>query len=174
MPEEVILVDEEDREIGKMEKIRAHQEGRLHRAFSIFIFSPDGRMLIQKRAKEKYHCGGLWANACCSHPRPGETLEEAVHRRLREELGFDTELKEAFHFIYRATFPNGLTENEFDHVFIGFYSGPVQPNKEEVEEIKWVAPEEILEDMRKNPERYTPWFRIALEKVLEKTKEFNH
>lgn len=168
----VILVDENDNEIGTEEKISAHKKGLLHRAFSIFIFDSKGRMLIQKRKKDKYHSGGLWTNACCSHPRPGEDINEAVHRRLKEEMGFDTQLKEIFSFIYKATFDNGLTEYEYDHVFIGFYDGDVHPNPEEAEDYKWIEVEELTKDVAQHPEKYTVWFKIALPKVTEHFKRF--
>ncbi len=127
--EEVILVDENDNELGKEEKLKAHKEGKLHRCFSILIFNSKEELLIQKRAKNKYHSGGLWANTCCSHPKPGEDTEIAAHRRLKEEFGFDCELKQLFNFTYKKTFDNGLTENEFDHVFIGITNSEPIPNK---------------------------------------------
>lgn len=165
--EKVILVDEKDREIGTEEKLKAHKNGgKLHRAFSVFIFNSKGEMLLQKRAKTKYHSPGLWSNACCSHPRPGETLEEAVHRRLKEEMGFDCKLKEAFSFIYRAEVGNGLTEWEFDHVWIGRFDGKPRPDIEEAEEWKWINIEELKKDIKEHPENYTPWFKIAVEKVV--------
>jgi len=166
MSEKVILVDENDREIGVEEKIKAHEDGKLHRAFSIFIFNSKGEMLLQRRAKHKYHSGGLWSNACCSHPRPNESLEDAIHRRLKEEMGFDCKLKKAFHFIYEVYLDNGLKEHEFDHVFIGVYGGDVNLNLDEVMDFKWICIEKLLEDIQKNGEKYTPWFKIALKRVL--------
>jgi len=163
----VVLVDENDKEIGVEEKIKAHREGRLHRAFSIFIFNSKGEMLLQQRARHKYHCGGLWTNACCSHPRPGESLNDAVHRRLKEEMGFDCELKEIFSFIYYVEFDNGLKEHEFDHVFIGLFDGEVKPNPDEVQDFKWVKIEELVKDIASNPDKYTYWFKLALPRVLE-------
>ena len=169
--EKVILVDEKDNEIGTEEKIKAHQNGgKLHRAFSIFIFNSQGQMLIHKRAKTKYHSPGLWTNACCSHPKPGESLKEAVHRRLKEEMGFDCELEEAFSFIYKADVGNGLTEWEFDHVFIGRFDGEPEPNPEEVDDWKWMNIDELKKDIEQNPEKYTPWFRIAFERVVNHLK----
>jgi isopentenyl-diphosphate delta-isomerase len=167
--EEVILVDEEDDEIGVEEKMRAHSTDspKLHRAFSVFIFNPEGMMLIQKRADSKYHSPGLWTNACCSHPRPGETTEEAAHRRLKEEMGFDTFISEAFEFIYKAEFDNGLTEWEYDHVFIGTHDGDITPDPDEVGDHKWMDPEELRIDIDKNPDDYTPWFKLALKQVFE-------
>ncbi len=165
--EKVILVDEKDREVGVGEKLDVHRRGLLHRAFSIFVFDSSGRILLQRRAKKKYHCGGLWSNTCCSHPRPGEPLEKAVHRRLEEEMGFDTDLKRIFSFIYRVEFDNGLSEHELDHVFIGFYDGPVRPDPDEADDFAWVEPEKVLKDMEENPEKYTYWFRLSLPRVLE-------
>jgi isopentenyl-diphosphate delta-isomerase len=165
--EMVILVDENDKEIGTGEKMKTHKEGKLHRAFSIFIFNSKGEMLLQKRAKSKYHSGGLWSNACCSHPRPGEYLEQATHRRLKEEMGFDCDLQKAFHFVYKTNLDNDLTEHEFDHVFIGEYDGEVEINPNEAEDFKWVIMDSLKKDVEKNPENYTVWFKIALREVLK-------
>jgi len=167
MEEKVVLVDENDREIGIEEKLKAHKEGKLHRAFSIFIFNSKREMLLQKRAKNKYHSGGLWSNACCSHPRPNEKLEEAAHRRLKEEMGFDCRLRKAFHFIYKVEFDNGLKEFEFDHVFVGRYDGKVNPNPEEAEDYKWMDLKTLKKDVEANGEKYTYWFKVALPKVIE-------
>lgn len=164
--EEVILVDESDNEVGTGEKIQVHREGKLHRAFSIFVLNPEGSLLLQKRAESKYHCPGLWSNTVCSHPRPGETTEKAAHRRLMEELGFDCDLTEIFSFIYKVKFDNGLWENEFDHVLTGRYEGPVRPNPEEVSEVMWVSPESLKKGIKENPGKYTYWLRRAIE--LEK------
>lgn len=161
MQEEVILVDTRDEPLGTMEKMEAHQKALLHRAFSIFIFDRQGNMLLQQRAATKYHSPGLWTNACCSHPRPGETVEQAGLRRLHEELGFVTPIRKAFHFTYRAHFDNGLTEHEFDHVFTGVYDGPMQLNPEEVSAISWKAIAAIAASLQQQPERYTAWFAIA-------------
>ena len=168
MAENIILIDEEDNKIGVIEKLEAHKLGKLHRAFSIFVFNTKGEMLIQQRAKEKYHCGGLWTNTCCSHPRPDEITEEAVHRRLKEEMGFDCVLREAFKFTYYSRFENGLTEYETDHVFVGISDTEPVINKEEAMDYRWTGMRELLEDMEKNGENYTPWFRIAIEKMREK------
>lgn len=164
--EHVILVDENDTEIGTEEKMNAHREGKLHRAFSVFVFNSEGRLLLQQRAKSKYHSGGLWANACCSHPRPGEGLEEAAHRRLVDELGFDCHLKEAFSFTYKAKFDNGMAEHEFDHVFIGRYDGSVRANPDEVESWKWVGVDELSNDIKENPGRYAYWLKAVIERVV--------
>jgi isopentenyl-diphosphate delta-isomerase len=166
--DELILVDEQDNPVGYETKLAAHQNGgKLHRAFSVFIFNPAGEMLLQRRATTKYHFGGLWTNACCSHPRRGEDTLEAAHTRLRHELGFDTELRELFSFVYRAPDPtSGLTEHEFDHVFVGEFDGTPSPNVDEVGEVKWIAPGELLADVRANPQAYTPWFSLVVERML--------
>lgn len=163
--EEVILVDKYNNQIGICEKLKAHKEARLHRAFSIFIFNSKGDLLLQQRAKEKYHCGSLWTNTVCSHPRPNETLDNGVHRRIKEEMGFDCELKELFSFVYRAEFENGLTENEYDFVFIGKYDNEsIMPNPDEVMDYKWISITDLKDDVLKNPKKYTPWIKIILEK----------
>ena len=166
MEEWIILVDENDKEIGIDEKIKVHREGKLHRAFSIFVFNSKGELLLQKRAKTKYHSGGLWTNTCCSHPRAGESLGKNVHRRLKEEMGFDCELKEIFSFTYHATFDNHLIEHEYDHVFIGKFDGEPAPNPEEVDHWKWMDMEELKAEVQKNPDNYTYWFKTAIDKVL--------
>jgi len=165
MGEFVVLVDEKDNEVGTMDKLKAHEEGLLHRAFSILVFNSRNELLLQQRAKSKYHCGGLWTNTCCSHPRQGEPLEQAIHRRLKEEMGFDCQLKEEFSFIYKATFDNGLTEHELDHVFIGHYDADPVINKDEVEAFKWISLPDLREDMLANPEKYTPWFITIIERL---------
>ena len=162
---EVILVNNEDREIGTCEKMEAHHEGMLHRAFSVFVFDREGRMLLQQRAKHKYHSGGLWTNACCSHPQPGEETLLSAKRRLREELGFDTEIEKAFDFVYRAEFENGLIEHEFDHVFAGEYNGEIDFNRDEVMDIAYKTVEQIHNQLRTEPEKYTPWFHLAFPKI---------
>ncbi|UCG95272.1 MAG: isopentenyl-diphosphate Delta-isomerase [archaeon] len=168
--EQVILVDEKDNQIGTEEKIKAHENGgRLHRCFSILIFNSRGKLLLQKRAFKKYHCGGLWSNTCCGHPRPGEETSRAACRRLKEEFGFEAELEEIISFIYRSDFKNGLTEWEFDHAFVGIFDGEPDPDTEEIEDYEWIGTEELKKDVRENPEKYTPWFRILLSKIdLEK------
>ncbi|MFX4263469.1 isopentenyl-diphosphate Delta-isomerase [Pelotomaculum propionicicum] len=165
MKEYVTLVDENDNAVGAAEKIDAHRDAKLHRAFSIFIFNSRGELLIQQRAKGKYHCPGLWANTCCGHPRPGESLEEAAHRRLWEEMGFDTRMVEAFSFIYKCEFENGLTENEYDHVFVGKWDGEPQKNADEAADYRWVSKDILEKDMKENPDIYTVWFKIAWEKL---------
>ncbi len=167
MTENVILVDELDNEIGTEEKILAHREGRLHRAFSIFVFNSKNELLIHRRAVHKYHTGGLWTNTCCSHPRPGEDTEVAAHRRLQEEMGFDCPLEKAFTFIYKVHFPaDHMFEHEFDHVFIGFSDAVPQPNPAEVAAYTWVPLYQLKADMAEQPENYTYWFKEALDKVI--------
>jgi isopentenyl-diphosphate delta-isomerase len=171
----VILVDERDQEIGVSDKLAAHREGKLHRAFSIFIFNQKGEMLLQKRSlprsgsvsDKKYHSGGLWSNACCSHPRPGESMTAAAARRLHEELGITCDLKKAFDFIYLAPLNNQLVEHEFAHVFVGRYRGRVHPNADEVQEYRWVSPEALNRELLYHPKRFTIWFKIAVKKMFE-------
>lgn len=146
-----------------------HRQGKLHRAFSIFIFNSKGDMLIQQRDTGKYHCGGLWSNTCCSHPRSDEILEGAIHRRLEEEMGFDCDLHKVFKFTYKAEFSNGLTEHETDHVFVGVCDKTPVLNKEEAMDYRWISVPDLLEDISKNPDKYTPWFKIALEKLTLET-----
>jgi len=164
--EYVILVDKNDQPVGGMEKMEAHEKGILHRAFSVFLFNKKGEMLLQQRAFSKYHSGGLWTNACCSHPRKGEATIDAAHRRLEEEMGFDCEVKKAFHFIYKSKLDNDLTEHELDHVFLGEYEGVINPNPEEVESYKYISMPELALDVKENPADYTEWFKICLEEVL--------
>jgi isopentenyl-diphosphate delta-isomerase len=164
--EQVILVDEQDRVTGAMEKMEAHKKAALHRAFSVFIFNERGEMLMQQRALDKYHSAGLWTNSCCSHPRPGEDTGQAAARRLQEEMGFDTPLTKAFDFIYRADFENGLAEHEFDHVFIGTYGGLVQPDPREVCNFTWSSMDKIARDLHEHPELFTAWFHIAFPELL--------
>ncbi|MEA3463953.1 MAG: isopentenyl-diphosphate Delta-isomerase [Patescibacteria group bacterium] len=163
--EQVVLVDKNNRKIGIEEKIKAHQDGKLHRAFSIFIFNSKGELLIQQRAKNKYHSGGLWSNTVCSHPRPNETYNQAVHRRLREEMGFDCKIKKIFCFIYNTGFYNGLIENEYDCVFIGKFNGEPKPNQKEIMDYKWVFMGELKKDIIRHPNKYSVWLRIALKKM---------
>ncbi len=165
--EQVILVNDFDEEIGTMPKMEAHIKGKLHRAFSIFIFNGKKEMLLQQRAAEKYHSGGLWTNACCSHPRPGEDIMDAANRRLQEELSFTTTLQKIFNFTYNATFDNGLIEHEFDHVFLGFYDGKIVPDPGEVQDYSYFSMDEIDLSIRQTPEKYTAWFCIAFPKIKE-------
>ena len=158
--EQVILVNDQDDQIGLMPKMEAHKKGVLHRAFSVFIFNSKNELMLQQRAAHKYHSPLLWTNTCCSHQRDGETNIEAGTRRLSEEMGFTTALKEVTSFIYKAPFDNGLTEHEFDHVMTGFYEMDPVINKEEVEAWKWMPVEAVKSDIESNPEIYTAWFKI--------------
>jgi isopentenyl-diphosphate Delta-isomerase len=165
MSEQVILVNEQDEVLGQMEKMEAHRKGLLHRAFSVFIFNSKGEMLLQQRALSKYHSGGLWTNACCSHPRPGEETMNAALRRIKEELGFVTELQPAFAFTYKTDFDNGLTEHEYDHVFFGTYDGPVKPEPSEVSDFTYMKVEDIRASMQSHSHKYTSWFKLAFPKL---------
>ena len=167
MTEYVVLVDELDNKVGLMEKMEAHINPILHRAFSIFIFNSKNEMLLQQRALSKYHTPGLWTNTCCSHPRDGESLHDATKRRLQEEMGMQCELKEAFSFVYKADVMQGLVEHEFDHVFIGTSDDLPIINKDEVESFRYDTVENIKADIERNPQNYTAWFKIAFDKLLE-------
>lgn len=171
---EVILVDKNDVQIGTMEKMEAHKRGLLHRAFSIFIFNSNGEFLLQQRAPNKYHNGGLWTNTCCSHPLPGENVLKAAYRRLSEEMGFTTSLSPAFNFIYNATFDNGLIEHEFDHVFTGIYEGEIKVDKTEISDYCYKKLKDIDDSFQTHPQKYTEWFKIALPQIkLFHEKKFN-
>ena len=161
----VILVNEQDIALGNMDKMQAHEKGLLHRAFSIFIFNKKGDMLLQQRAQAKYHSAGLWTNACCSHPEPGETTAAAAYRRLKEEMGFNTNLTEAFSFVYKTAFENGLTEYEFDHVFIGSCDSQVIPDEKEVKDYSYTSMNNIRSGLQTHPHKYTSWFKIAFPKL---------
>ena len=163
MEEQVILVNEKDEPIGLMGKMEAHEKGLLHRAFSVFVFNSKQEVLLQQRAACKYHSPNLWTNTCCSHPRAGETNQQAGERRLQEEMGLQVPLQEVFSFIYKAPFDNGLTEHEYDHVLIGYSDAQPQINPEEVASWKWLSLEAIKEDILQEPERYTAWFKIIFE-----------
>jgi isopentenyl-diphosphate delta-isomerase len=160
----VILVDEKDNQLGTMEKIEAHEKARLHRAFSVFIYNSKNELMLQQRALTKYHTPGLWTNTCCSHQKLEESNIEAGKRRLQEEMGFSTELKETISFIYKAPFENGLTEHEFDYILVGEYQDDPQPNPDEVHDWKWMSLDDIENDINKNPNLYTEWFKIIFEK----------
>lgn len=163
---DVVLVDENDQVLGTMEKLKAHQEGKLHRAFSVIIFNDKGEMLIHKRASDKYHCGGMWTNACCSHPRIDEDTKDAALRRMQEEMGFTTSIDYIGKFIYRTEFENGLTEHELDHVFVGKFNGKPIPNPEEVEDYRYIAIDELKKEIKSHPEQYTVWFKKIVEDYL--------
>lgn len=163
--EHVILVDEKDKPVGIQEKMEAHRKGLLHRAFSVFIFNSKGDMLLQQRALHKYHSGGLWTNACCSHPQPGEETLAAAQRRLKEEMGFEVPVEKVFDFMYKTVFENGLTEHEFDHVFVGEYDNPVAFNKNEVMEFCYMDMPGIRDSLQTNPEKYTAWFHLAFPRI---------
>lgn len=164
--EEVILVDENDQETGTCEKLEAHREGLLHRAFSIFVFSSKGELLLQRRARTKYHSGGLWSNTCCSHPRPGEITEYAAHRRLKEEMGFDCELKEIFSFTYQVEFESSLFEHEYDHVFLGRNDSKPKCDPKEVCDWKTIRIDELRKAIQKAPDEYTYWFKFCFQEFL--------
>lgn len=163
--ENVILVDEQDNEIGLMEKMEAHEKGLLHRAFSVFIFNSKNELMLQQRSEDKYHSGGLWTNTCCSHPRAGESLQGAATRRMMEEMGFSCELNYEFSFIYKAHLDNNLTEHELDHVFFGFYDGLPHLNPQEAKAWEYASLEEIKNDIYNNPQQYTEWFKIIFNRV---------
>lgn len=171
MKQEVILVNENDEPVGVMDKQEAHKQGVLHRAFSVFIFNSRGEMLLQQRARNKYHSGGLWTNACCSHPRPGEDTRQAAARRLKEEMGFTTPLKKVFDFVYETSFDNGLSEHEFDHVFAGEYDGVIRCNEEEVMDYCFKEIDAIQRSLQDEPQLYTSWFRLAFPIILKWWKE---
>lgn len=169
--EHVVLVDKNDHVLGTMEKMEAHEKGKLHRAFSVFIFNSKGEMMLQQRALSKYHSPGLWTNACCSHPRKDETYLDAAHRRLVEEMGFDTNLKEIFDFIYHADVGQGLTEHELDHVFTGAFNEEPNINIKEVASWKFMDLDELKDDISNKPDIYTVWFKIAFDRVYQYIKE---
>lgn len=167
MTEKITLVDENNNITGYEEKLKVHQLGLLHAAFSIFIFNDKEEMLIQKRHPAKYHSGGLWANSCCSHPRQDEIIDQAIHRRLREELGFDCPLKKIFDFTYRVEFENGLIEHELDNVFLGRFNGPVHPNPQKIQDVKWLKLDDLASDIKNRPAQYAYWFKRAWPRVIK-------
>lgn len=164
--EQVILVDTYDNPIGTMGKLEVHEKGILHRAFSVFIFNNRNELLLQRRALSKYHSAGLWTNTCCSHPRPNEDTMSAANRRLIEEMGMVADLKHKASFIYKTPFDNDLTEHEFDHVFVGYSNTDPIINKEEVDSFKWVLLEKVKSEIKTNPDHFTSWFKIAIDKVF--------
>lgn len=168
----LILVDEKDRQWGKLEKMLVHELGLLHRAFSVFIFNSKGELLLQQRADHKYHSAGLWTNTCCSHPSYGEDLQDAVERRMEEEMGMQCKTNFAFSFTYRAEFVNGLVEHEFDHVFFGVSDKLPTPNAEEVKSWKYMDLETLERSVQENPELYTEWMKICLPEVRKHFLKF--
>ena len=169
--ENVILVNEKDEPIGLMPKMEAHEKAVLHRAFSVFVLNSKNEIMLQQRAHHKYHSPLLWTNTCCSHQREGETNIQAGSRRLFEEMGFKTDLKELFHFIYKAPFDNGLTEHELDHVMIGYYNDAPNINAEEVEDWKWMPIEAVKTDIQNHPDLYTIWFKIIFDQFYHFLEE---
>lgn len=167
MSEKVILVNEQDEELGKMEKLQAHKAGVLHRAFSVFVFNEKGETLLQQRAASKYHSPNLWTNTCCSHPREGETYKQGAIRRLQEEMGFSCPLEQQFSFIYKADVGEGLIEHELDHVFIGKFVGEPSPNPQEVATYKWISMPKLQQEIETNPQEYTAWFKIILKEYVQ-------
>ena len=168
--ENVILVNENDEQLGLMPKMEAHEKARLHRAFSVFVFNDKEELLLQQRASNKYHSPTLWTNTCCSHQRDGETNIEAGKRRLQEEMGFVCDLKEVFWFVYKAPFDNGLTEHELDHVMVGYFKGDPEINKEEVKSYKWMTLKDVKTDIKKHPDYYTEWFKIIFKESYKKLR----
>ena len=166
MEEQVILVDEQDNEVGFMPKMEAHLKGVLHRAFSVFLFNDKGELLLQKRASSKYHSPSLWTNTCCSHPRKNETVLAAARRRLKEEMGISTNLKFKFSFIYKAELDQGLTEHELDHVLTGTFNGKPKLNSEEAEDWRYINTSDLTEEIKNNPNEFTEWFKICLAQTL--------
>lgn len=169
--EQVILVNEHDEQIGLMPKMEAHEKALLHRAFSVFVINDKGELMLQQRALHKYHSPGLWTNTCCSHQREGESNIAAGRRRLQEEMGFVTDLKETISFIYKAPFDNGLTEHELDHILIGSYNDAPNINTDEVANWKWMLVADVKEDIKKHPEQYTEWFKIIFDKFYNHIKK---
>ncbi|MEK6283537.1 MAG: isopentenyl-diphosphate Delta-isomerase [Acidobacteriota bacterium] len=165
--EKVVMVNERDEAIGIEDKTQAHLLGVLHRAFSVFVINAAGQLLVQRRALTKYHSRGLWSNTCCGHPRPDEAIEKAARRRLREEMGVDSDLSEVFDFVYRANLEDGFIENEYDHVLIGSFEGVPRPDPAEIEEWRWVDMAVLSADLKEHPKRYTYWFRISFDRVLQ-------
>ena len=155
-----------------MPKMEAHIKGILHRAFSVIIFNNNGDIMLQKRARTKYHTPGLWSNTCCSHQRDNEDNITAGKRRLYEEMGFTTQLQNFDSFIYKVSFSNGLIEHEFDHILTGVYNGIPNLNKKEVDQWKWVSIDYLYHDINNNPDNYTAWFKIIINKYSESLKKW--
>jgi isopentenyl-diphosphate delta-isomerase len=168
--EKVIIIDKNNRIIGTEEKLKAHQTGKLHKAFSVLIFNKNNQLLLQQRAKTKYHCGGLWSNTCCSHPRPNESLIKGANRKLKQEMGFNCKLKKLFSFTYKIKLDNQLIEHEYDTIFIGTYEKDPKPNSQEVMNYKWLTLEQIKKEISRKPKKYTPWFKIIIKKFREQNE----
>lgn len=171
MEDILILVDENDNEIGLLDKLSVHQQGLLHRAFSVFVFNSNDELLLQKRAEDKYHSGGLWSNTCCSHPRSGETTLFAVNRRLKEEMGIECAPEFKFSFIYKTNFENGLTEYEYDHVYVGESDQIPSPDENEVQDWKYISLENLQHEIKKNPENFSEWLKICLPEIIKYVNE---
>ncbi|SMO62002.1 isopentenyl-diphosphate Delta-isomerase [Solitalea koreensis] len=171
--QELLLVDHQDNVIGYGEKLSVHQKGELHRAFSIVVFNSKGELLLQKRAKDKYHSGGLWTNACCSHPLKDEELEDTLHKKLMGEMGFDCELHFLYKFIYRSVYENGLTEHEYDYVYVGSFDGKPNPDPEEAEDFKWMKVENIKLDILQHPETYSSWFKLIITELDQYSQQIH-
>lgn len=173
--EQVILVDEQDQVLGSAGKLDAHRDGRLHRAFSILVFDPQGRLLLQRRAATKYHFATLWSNTCCGHPRPGEATEAAARRRLAEELGLRSPLAERTRFIYRAEDQtSGLIEHELLHVFFGTFVGEPDPNPSEVGAWRWMSVPRVQAAIARQPSWFTPWFKLLMDRLFPTDGEVEH
>jgi isopentenyl-diphosphate Delta-isomerase len=170
--EKVILVNEQDEEIGTMDKMEAHRKGALHRAFSIFILNENNNLIIQQRADNKYHSPGLWSNTCCSHPLPDEDILSAAHRRLQEELGFDCPLQPLFTFRYQSEVGNGMTENEYDHIFIGSYDGEFDLNENEVQNLSYMSFDEVDQKLKDKPESFTRWLHLVWPQFKSEIKTY--
>ena len=171
--EYVVLVDEQDKEVGVMEKLQAHVDAKLHRAISVFVFNSEKQLLLQKRATGKYHSAGLWTNTCCSHPRPGESVSDAAKRRLQEEMGIQCDVQYVFSFTYQAKLEQNISEHEFDHVFLGFSNDVPQPDVKEVGEYKYMSLEEIEVQLAQNPKQFTAWFLLIFERVKKELSKLN-
>lgn len=167
MEDLLILVDENDNEVGVSDKLSVHQQGLLHRAFSLFVFNSDGELLLQKRATKKYHSGGLWSNTCCSHPRKGETLSHAISRRLQEEMGMNCKAEFKFCFIYKTKFENGLTEYEYDHVYFANSNDIPTPNETEVQNWKYISLEKLQYEIKSQPENFSEWLKVCLPEIMK-------
>lgn len=170
----VLLVDEKDLVIGQMEKLEAHEKGLLHRAFSVFVFNRENKLLLQRRALEKYHSGGLWTNTCCSHPGPNQDLESAAKQRMIEEMGFSCEIDHQFSFVYKYELDKGLTEHELDHVFFAKSDIKPKPNPAEVMDFKYISLDDLEKDILENPENYTKWLIHIFEKMKKEAQNFLH